>query len=61
MLSGVFAVGACLAVLHDYLVIGACLAAVALVLLLVGCHSLYKANTILSDVESTQLGDLERS
>ncbi len=38
VLSGAFAVGACLAVLYDYPVIGACLAAVALVLLLVGCY-----------------------
>ncbi|MBS9530339.1 hypothetical protein INQ25_02880 [Wolbachia endosymbiont of Rhagoletis cerasi] len=43
VLSGAFAVGACLAVLYDYPVIGACLAAVALVLLLVG-YFLYKGD-----------------
>ncbi|WP_353284357.1 ankyrin repeat domain-containing protein [Wolbachia endosymbiont (group A) of Lasioglossum fulvicorne] len=60
ILLGVCAVDSCL-VIEDYPVIGACLAALALVLLVVGCCSLYKANTILSDVESTQLGGLERS
>lgn len=43
VLSGAFAVGACLAVLYDYPVIGACLAEVALVLLLVG-YFLYKGD-----------------
>ncbi|WP_265017752.1 MULTISPECIES: ankyrin repeat domain-containing protein [unclassified Wolbachia] len=43
VLSGAFAVGACLAVLYGYPVIGACLAAVALVLLLVG-YFLYKGD-----------------
>ncbi|WP_353271197.1 ankyrin repeat domain-containing protein [Wolbachia endosymbiont (group A) of Alloplasta piceator] len=43
VLSGAFAVGACLAVLYDYPVIGACLTAVALVLLLVG-YFLYKGD-----------------
>ncbi len=61
ILSGALTGCVGLAILYDYLVIGACLTAVALVLLLVGCHRLYKANTILSDVKSTQLGDLERS
>ncbi|WP_250295107.1 ankyrin repeat domain-containing protein [Wolbachia endosymbiont of Oedothorax gibbosus] len=61
ILSGALTGCVGLAILYDYLVIGACLTAVALVLFLVGCHSLYKANTILSDVESTQLGGLERS
>ncbi|WP_374698322.1 ankyrin repeat domain-containing protein [Wolbachia endosymbiont (group B) of Limnophora tigrina] len=60
ILLGVYAVAPCL-VIEDYPGVSAFFAAVALVLLLVGCHSLYKANTILSDVKSTQLGDLERS
>lgn len=60
ILLGVYAVGACL-VIEDSPEMSAFFAAFALVLLVVGCCSLYKANTILSDVESTQLGGLERS
>lgn len=60
ILFGACAVGACL-VTEGSPEINGLFAVLALVLLLVGCYSLYKANTILSDVKSTQLGDLERS
>ncbi|WP_425386244.1 hypothetical protein [Wolbachia endosymbiont (group A) of Barypeithes pellucidus] len=57
---GICAVDSCL-VIEDYPGMSAFFAAFALVFLLVGCYSLYKANTVLSDVESTQLGGLGRS
>ncbi len=57
VLSGAFAVGACLAVLYDYPVIGACLAAVALVLLLVG-YFLYKGDE--KDIEPGSATDNPR-
>ncbi|WP_353289224.1 ankyrin repeat domain-containing protein [Wolbachia endosymbiont (group A) of Paraperithous gnathaulax] len=61
ILLGVYTVVACL-VIEDYPgIISAFFTAVALAFFLLGCCSLYKANTILSDVESTQLGGLERS
>ncbi|MDE5060073.1 ankyrin repeat domain-containing protein [Wolbachia endosymbiont of Drosophila aff. chauvacae BK-2020] len=61
ILLGVYTVVACL-VIEDYPgIISAFFTAVALAFFLLGCYSLYKVNTILSDVESTQLGGLERS
>ncbi|BET28359.1 hypothetical protein wCauATS_05610 [Wolbachia pipientis] len=61
ILLGVYTVVACL-VIEDYPgIISAFFTAVALAFFLLGCCNLYKANTILSDVESTQLGGLERS
>lgn len=59
VLSGAFAVGACLTMPDLEICIP--LAVVAFAFFTIGCYSLYKANTILSDVKSTQLGDLERS
>ncbi|WP_341811797.1 hypothetical protein [Wolbachia endosymbiont (group A) of Conops quadrifasciatus] len=60
ILLGVYAVGACLVIEYSP-EMSAFFAAVAMVLLLVGCYSLYKANTVLNDVKSTQLSDLERN
>ncbi|WP_375603853.1 hypothetical protein NOX90_05495 [Wolbachia endosymbiont of Anurida maritima] len=59
VLSGAFAVGACLTMPDLEICIP--LAVTAFAFFTIGCYCSYKANTILSDVKSTQLGDLERS
>ncbi|WP_265029993.1 TomO hydrophobic C-terminal domain-containing protein [Wolbachia endosymbiont (group A) of Philonthus cognatus] len=59
VLSGAFAVGACLTIPNLEICIP--LAVTAFAFFTIGCYFSYKANTILSDVESTQLGGLERS
>ncbi len=61
ILLGVYTVVACLVIEYYPGIISAFFTAVALAFFLLGCCNLYKANTILSDVESTQLGGLERS
>ncbi|WP_416636099.1 TomO hydrophobic C-terminal domain-containing protein [Wolbachia endosymbiont of Nasonia giraulti] len=59
VLSGAFAVGACLTIPNLEICIP--LAVTAFAFFTIGCYFSYKANTTLSNVKSTQLGDLERS
>ncbi|WP_253303439.1 TomO hydrophobic C-terminal domain-containing protein [Wolbachia endosymbiont of Phyllotreta cruciferae] len=59
VLSGAFTVGACLTIPNLEICIP--LAVTAFAFFTIGCYFSYKANTTLSNVKSTQLGDLERS
>ncbi|KLT23350.1 hypothetical protein wVul_0553 [Wolbachia endosymbiont of Armadillidium vulgare str. wVulC] len=63
VLFGAFAIGTCLTIFS--LAICILLAVAAFVFLIIGCYCSYKANTVLSDVTSTQFGnvvnDLRRS
>ncbi|WP_264686438.1 TomO hydrophobic C-terminal domain-containing protein [Wolbachia endosymbiont (group B) of Rhopobota naevana] len=56
MLSGAFAVGACLTISNLEICIS--LAVAALVFIAIGCYCSYKASTVLSDVTSTELGNV---
>ncbi|QOD38641.1 TomO hydrophobic C-terminal domain-containing protein [Candidatus Wolbachia massiliensis] len=56
VLSGAFAICACLAI-EDYPVMSACLAVIASVLFLAGCYCAYEANTVLSDVRSDRVAN----
>ncbi|WP_264375538.1 ankyrin repeat domain-containing protein [Wolbachia endosymbiont (group B) of Sphaerophoria taeniata] len=56
VLSGAFAVGACLTISNLEICIS--LAVAALVFIAIGCYCSYKASTVLSDVTSTELGNV---
>ncbi|MDE5062113.1 TomO hydrophobic C-terminal domain-containing protein [Wolbachia endosymbiont of Drosophila tsacasi] len=56
VLSGAFAVGACLTIPNLEICIP--LAVTAFAFFTIGCYCSYKANTALSDVKSTQLGNV---
>ena len=56
VLSGVFAVGACLTI--SSLAICIPLAVATFVFLTIGCYCSYKASTVLSDVTSTEFGNV---
>ncbi|WP_374699348.1 hypothetical protein [Wolbachia endosymbiont (group A) of Limnophora tigrina] len=58
VLSGAFAVGACLTISNLEICIS--LAVAAFVFLTIGCYCSYKASTVLSDVISTELGNVIR-
>ncbi|WP_264730670.1 ankyrin repeat domain-containing protein [Wolbachia endosymbiont (group B) of Episyrphus balteatus] len=56
VLSGAFAVGACLTISNLEICIS--LAVAALVFIAIGCYCSYKASTVLSDVTSTEFGNV---
>ncbi|UFO00501.1 hypothetical protein LOK48_00690 [Wolbachia endosymbiont of Corcyra cephalonica] len=56
VLSGAFAIGACLTISNLEICIS--LAVAAFVFLTIGCYCSYKASTVLSDVISTEFGNV---
>ncbi|WP_246038584.1 TomO hydrophobic C-terminal domain-containing protein [Wolbachia endosymbiont of Leptopilina clavipes] len=56
VLSGAFAIGACLTISNLEICIS--LAVAALVFIAIGCYCSYKASTVLSDVTSTEFGNV---
>ncbi|WP_264684801.1 MULTISPECIES: TomO hydrophobic C-terminal domain-containing protein [unclassified Wolbachia] len=56
VLSGAFAIGACLTISNLEICIS--LAVAALVFIAIGCYCSYKASTVLSDVISTEFGNV---